>query len=214
MVHGDVFRPPENCSLFCALIGIGAQFLALFFVGLAMAVDGLLSPTDPGGSIYTTAIILYSLTSSIAGFVSAGLFSQIGDGKWAWNIMLSATIFFVPFFTIFSIMNIIAWSYHTTQALSFPTLILLFSVYLFVGFPLTVVGGIAGRHVWPPFEPPCRTNHFVRLVPPAPAYRRAPIQYFVAGFLPFRLNFFLVLPLLKIYKISVNERERGRKSAL
>jgi len=83
------------------------------------------------------------------------------------------------------ILNIIASVYGTTQALSLPTLILLLSIYIFVGFPLTVVGGIAGRNLSGEYSAPCRVNHFVRLIPPAPFYRQAPCQYLVAGFLPF-----------------------------
>ena len=186
LVHGDVFRTPQNCSLFCALIGIGVQFFVLCFLGLFLAVAELISPTLPGGSVYITAIILYSLTNAVSGFVSSGLYSQIGDGQWAWNIITTSTVFFVPFFLISVILNIIASIYHTTHALSPSTLVFLLSIYLFVGFPLTVVGGIAGRHMWPPYEPPCRTNHFVRAIPTPPFYRSAPMQYFVAGFLPFR----------------------------
>jgi len=185
LVHGDVFRTPQNCSLFCALIGIGVQFFVLCFLGLFLAVAELISPTLPGGSVYITAIILYSLTNAVSGFVSSGLYSQIGDGQWAWNIITTSTVFFIPFFLISVILNIIASIYHTTHALSPSTLVFLLSIYLFVGFPLTVVGGIAGRHMWPPYEPPCRTNHFVRAIPTPPFYRSAPMQYFVAGFLPF-----------------------------
>jgi hypothetical protein len=151
-----------------------------------MAISEFISPTMPGGSVYSTAIILYSLTSAVSGFVSAGLYCQIGDGKWAWNIVLASSIFFVPVYVVTIVLNVIASVYHTTQALSPSTMILLLSIYLFVGFPLTVIGGIAGRHIWPSFEQPCRTNHFPRIIPPAPLYRKPLVQYFVAGFLPFR----------------------------
>ena len=155
-----------------------------------MAFGEIITPTLPGGSAYTGVIVLYSLTSSIAGFVSAWLFKELGDGQWAWNVVQAATLFFVPMSVIGVVLNIVASLYGTTQALSLPTLILLLSIYIFVGFPLTVVGGIAGRNLAREYDAPCRVNHFERLVPPAPIYRQAPAQFLVAGFLPFRFFFF------------------------
>ena len=190
LIHGDVFRIPEKISLWCALIGIGSQFVVLFFVGLAMAFGEVVTPTLPGGSTYTSMIVLYSLTSSIAGFVSATLFKQLGDGQWAWNIVQAATLFFAPMSVVAIFLNIIASIYGTTQALSLPTIVLLLSIYIFVGFPLAVVGGIAGRNLATEYNAPCRVNHFVRLIPPAPFYRQAPFQYLVAGFIPFRFLFY------------------------
>lgn len=66
--------------------------------------------------------------------------------SWAWNIMLTAGLFIVPFFIGWSVINSVAWSTGSTQALPATTIVLLLLVWLLVGFPLTVVGGILGKN--------------------------------------------------------------------
>jgi hypothetical protein len=55
-----------------------------------------------------------------------------------------------------------------------------------VGFPLTLIGGIAGKRLATPFYAPVRTKNFPREIPPIPWYRQLPYQMLIAGFLPFR----------------------------
>lgn len=55
-----------------------------------------------------------------------------------------------------------------------------------VGFPLNVVGGVAGRKNARTFEAPCRVKNFPRDIPEGPIYRTLPFQMVIAGFLPFR----------------------------
>ena len=138
LVHGDVFRPPPQTGLYCALIGLGAQFMLFILFGLMMSVAEIVrfviyfisamskqlrslegdiipfpssfilsllsfttfmilvrgsllysrlscslaftpsfplrSPSMPGGGIYIIAIVMFSLTSVVAGFVSCGLY--------------------------------------------------------------------------------------------------------------------------------------------
>jgi transmembrane 9 superfamily member 1 len=60
------------------------------------------------------------------------------------------------------------------------------AIFLFVHFPLTVVGAIVGRNITEEYKPPCRTNKVPREVPAVNAWYRHPIaQLFMAGFLPF-----------------------------
>jgi transmembrane 9 superfamily protein 1 len=40
----------------------------------------------------------------------------------------------------------------------------MFAIFLFVHFPLTVVGAIVGRNITSEFKPPCRTNKVPREV--------------------------------------------------
>jgi len=107
-----------------------------------------------------------------------------GD-RWAWNIVLAGTLFVVPFFCIVAFVNSVARMYHTTAALPILTIIEVLTIWTCVGFPLTVLGGIAGRRLAGPFEAPCRTKNFPREIPPIPWYRQLPFQMLMAGFLPF-----------------------------
>lgn len=144
--------------------------------------------------------------------------------KWSWNILLCASLFAVPFLSVFAFVNSTAISYGTTTAISFLAVVTVCLILLFgsapslrhmystashcitVGFPLTVIGGIAGRRLGShEFAAPCRTklaSRFVRSpslqrshvlirtylrrqIPPIPWYRQAPVQMVMAGFLPF-----------------------------
>jgi len=184
LIHGDVFRFPPNKIFLCAFVGIGVQFLFISFFLLILAVLGTFFP-GPGGSMYSAAVILYALTAVVAGIVSSYFYKEMGGEKWAWNIILTATLYVVPFCVIFASINMVAASYGTTSAIPLYTIVMVLAMFGFVGFPLTVIGGIAGKHLAGTFYAPCRTKHFPRGIPLVPWYRQSPVQMLMAGFLPF-----------------------------
>jgi len=75
LIHGDVFRFPPLKNTFCSFVGIGAQFMAVVLGILFLALLGLFYPYN-GGNLYTSAIMLYAVTSGIGGFVSVGYTSR------------------------------------------------------------------------------------------------------------------------------------------
>jgi len=184
LIHGDVFRFPPYKNVLCAFIGVGAQFLAMTFFILLLSLLGTFYPGD-GGALYTAAIFLYALTAGISGCVSSAFYKQLGGEKWAWTIVLAATLYAIPFFCVSFFVNLVAHSYSSTSAIPFPTIIIILAIWLFVGFPLTVLGGIAGKRLAGPFSAPTRTKNFPREIPAIPWYRQAPVQMAMAGFLPF-----------------------------
>jgi len=184
LIHGDVFRFPNHKNVFSAFMGIGMQFLSIVIGILLLALLGLFYPNN-GGNLYVAAISLYAVTAGIGGFVSGRMYKQMNGERWAWSIILTATIFVVPFVLVVSYVNSVAIYYHVTAALPALTIIEVITIWMFVGFPLTVLGGIAGKRLAEPFEAPCRTKNFPREIPPIPWYRRLPFQMLMAGFLPF-----------------------------
>lgn len=72
--------------------------------------------------------------------------------------MLTACLFAVPMFCTWSVINSVAWYQGSTKALPFTTIVLVIMIWLFVGFPLTVLGGILGKKAASPFDAPCRTK--------------------------------------------------------
>ncbi|EAL68823.1 TM9 protein B [Dictyostelium discoideum AX4] len=184
LVHGDVFRFPPYKNVFSAFYGIGWQFISIVCGILALSLFGMFYPNN-GGNMYTAGIVLYALTSGISGYQSAKMYKNMGGNKWAWNIVLTATLFVAPLFIVVILSNTVAITWHSTVALPILTMIEVITIWLFVGFPLTVVGGIAGRRLSENFEAPCRTKNFPREVPPIQWYRRLPCQILIAGFLPF-----------------------------
>jgi len=185
MINGDVFRSPDNLSLFCACIGTGAQLFATALILLSFVLAGVFKATKRG-ALLTAAIIIYAVCGSVGGLVAARLFKQLKGQNWVWNVILTSIVFPAPLFAVFCWVNGVAWMQQSTAALPITTILLMLSIIVFVHFPLTVAGAIAGRNVTEEFKPPCRTNKVPREVPPNNVWYKHPlIQLFMAGFLPF-----------------------------
>merc|ERR1711957_375127 len=135
--------------------------------------------------------ICYMITATVAGYGSAQMYQQLGGEKWAWNIFITAVMFVGPGFVIWSFLNTVAIVYGSTAAFPFPTVLLMFAMWACITFPLTVLGGIVGRHRsltmlkadGPPF--PCKTNRLAREIPACRWYQSPITQMFASGFLPF-----------------------------
>lgn len=184
LISNDVFRFPAYKSLFCAVLGVGSQFLALGFGILLMALMGLFN-VHRHGSLNTAAFLLYALTSGVSGYISAKTFRQMNGDNWVWNVNLTACIYTVPFFLVWSFINSVAWAYGSTQALPFTTIIVLGLTWICIGYPLTVVGGIIGKNTSKSFDEPCRTKNICREIPEIPWYRSTISHMLIGGFLPF-----------------------------
>lgn len=184
LIHGDVFRFPPQKNIFTAFLGIGSQFMAIVVGTLAFSLFGLYYPTN-GGNMYATAIGLYAVTSGIGGFVAGRMYKQFNGDQWAWNIVLTAMLFAGPFVCTVAYANSVALYFEVTAALPFLTILEVVSIWVLIGFPLTVLGGIAGRRLSGTFDAPCRTKNFPREIPSIPWYRTLPFQMLMAGFLPF-----------------------------
>jgi transmembrane 9 superfamily protein 1 len=184
IIHGDVFRFPSAKSLLSSILGVGSQFLSLSFIILVMAMLGMFN-VHRHHAMNSAAILLYAFTSGVAGFVSGKFYSQIGGTNWVWNIVLTASLFAVPFFLVWSTVNSVAWAHHSTQALPFTTVVLIMFIWLVIGFPLTIFGGILGKNMGGAFDAPCRTKNIAREIPQVPFYKSAVMHMLTGGFLPF-----------------------------
>ncbi|WAR18015.1 TM9S1-like protein, partial [Mya arenaria] len=169
IIHTDVFRFPAYKNLFCAILGVGMQFLTLATGIIIMAMMGLFNVHRHG----------------ISGYVATNMYRKMGGDNWVWNINLTSALFAAPFVFVWSLVNSVAWAYGTTQALPFGTIILLMCLWMFVGYPLTVIGGIFGKNWANGFDAPCRTKNISREIPSVPWYRSAFAHCLVGGFLPF-----------------------------
>ncbi|MQM14838.1 hypothetical protein Taro_047773 [Colocasia esculenta] len=70
-IHGDVFRFPDHKSLFSAVLGSGTQLLALAIFIFTLALVGVFYPYNRG-ALFTALVVIYALTSGIAGSVLCG----------------------------------------------------------------------------------------------------------------------------------------------
>ena len=78
----------------------------------------------------SAGILLYALTSFISGFVSVHMFKKLGGHNWVWNVILTSSLFSVPFFVVWSFLNTVAWTYQSTQALPFTTIVLIMFIWI------------------------------------------------------------------------------------
>ncbi|KAH7307317.1 hypothetical protein KP509_22G054000 [Ceratopteris richardii] len=183
-IHGDVFRYPSHKSLFCAVLGSGTQLLALATFIFILALVGLFYPYNRG-ALYTALVVIYALTSGIAGYSAASFYRQLGGTNWVRNLLLTGCLFCGPLFLTFCFLNTVAIVYNSTAALPFGTIVVILLIWTLVTSPLLVLGGIAGKNSKSEFEAPCRTSKFAREIPPLPWYRQTIPQMVMAGFLPF-----------------------------
>mmetsp|Transcript_1017 Transcript_1017/g.4352 ORF Transcript_1017/g.4352 Transcript_1017/m.4352 type:complete len:641 (-) Transcript_1017:1261-3183(-) len=184
LVHGDVFRPPQQYRLLlCVLLGSGAQVLVCMFVTIWFAAMGFLSPAYRGSYIIG-ALFTYVLASSVAGYVSAVFFKNFGGLAWKYNTLLTAFLFPVALFLIFLVVNVTLSVYNSTGAVPFTTLLVLIFLWFFVSVPLTFLGSYFG-YKKPKWEYPMGINMTKREIPPAPLLAQGWFAIFVGGLLPF-----------------------------
>jgi len=187
LLHADVFRPPKHRLFFCSAVGAGAQ---LFAMVVMVTLVGCIGVFYQRGAVASAGVISYMVTAVVSGYGSASLYQKLGGEKWAWNIFVTALAFVGPAFVIWAFLNTVAIIYGSTAAFPFPTILLMFAMWACVTFPLTVFGGIVGRHGAikaaekdNPF--PCKTNKLAREIPTYYWYQSPVTQMFATGFLPF-----------------------------
>jgi len=187
LIHGDVFRFPPYRSFFCAFIGVGCQFLAMSTGMLILALIGLYYPGNEG-AVQVSALVLYALAAVIAGERSTFFYTHMGGTAWSWNIVLTASLFALPFIAVMFFLNTMSVIRDLVSALHIDAVLAVLAIWIFVGLPLTLLGGIAGkrRAAAQAFAAPVRTKNFQREIPPAQRiYNHLPVQMFIGGLLPF-----------------------------
>jgi hypothetical protein len=95
---------------------------------------------------------------------------MMGGTNWVSNVLLVSVLFCGPLLAVFSVLNTIAWVQGSTQALPFGTICIIIIIWALVTFPLTVLGGIAGKNSKEEFNAPCRCEmklfHLLLLMTP------------------------------------------------
>eukprot|EP00667_Euglena_gracilis_P008492 EG_transcript_8592 len=186
LVHGDVFRTPDNASLLAIYIGTGCQLLGMSVITLFFALLGFLSPANRGG-LFTAVLLLFILLGSYAGYVTARLSKMFNVTSWH-NILLVGTYFPGQIFLVFFLMDMMLWGKHASNAVPATTMIALLALWLCVSLPLVFVGAIVG-YKRPTLEHPVSTNPLPRAIPEQRWYMRPPFTILMAGILPFGAAF-------------------------
>lgn len=90
--------------------------------------------------------VLYALTAGVAGYVAAVSYKVMGGTNWVRNVLLTTALFCGPMLATFSFLNTVAIVYRSTAALPFGTICIILVIWALITFPLTVLGGIAGKN--------------------------------------------------------------------
>ncbi|XP_004299493.1 PREDICTED: transmembrane 9 superfamily member 3-like [Fragaria vesca subsp. vesca] len=183
-IHGDVFRFPKHKSLFAAALGSGTQLFTLTIFIFILALVGVFYPYNRG-ALFTALVVIYALTSGIAGYTATSFYCQLEGTNWVRNLLLTGCLFCGPLFLTFCFLNTVAIAYTATAALPFGTIVVIVLIWTLVTSPLLVLGGIAGKNSKAEFQAPVRTTKYPREIPPLPWYRATVPQMAMAGFLPF-----------------------------
>ncbi|CAA7400333.1 unnamed protein product [Spirodela intermedia] len=183
LIHGDVFRPPQNLALLSAVVGTGAQLTMLVLLVILLAIIGMLYVGR--GAIITAFIVCYALTSFISGYVSGGLHSRNGGTNWIRTMALTASLFPFTCFGIGFVLNTIAIFYGSLAAIPFGTMVVVFVIWAFVSFPLALLGTVVGRNWSGAPSNPCRVKAIPRPIPLKKWYLAPSVISLMGGLLPF-----------------------------
>jgi len=192
-VHGDVFRRPRFLSFFAALVGTGWQLIVIVGAAVIFAFFGELHGEvyEERGELITTFIVCYALSSTVAGYASGSYykqyFSPLEERNSAWQQTMLLTVMLLPCactVVIFTL-NCVALYYDTINTLPLAVIAKIFAIWLFVSFPLVIVGTLFGRHISGKHDFPCRVNAIPRGVPIGPWYAKPLVVIPLTGILPF-----------------------------
>ncbi|GMP92753.1 hypothetical protein CsSME_00042841 [Camellia sinensis var. sinensis] len=137
------------------------------------------------GALLTALVVVYAITSGIAGYTAVSLYCQFEGTNWVRNLLLTGCLFCGPLCLTFCFLNTVAITYRATAALPLGTILVLLSIWVLVALPLLLLGGIAAKNSKSEFQAPCRTTKYPREIPPQCWYRGILPQMAVAGILPF-----------------------------
>ncbi|CAL5427768.1 unnamed protein product [Camellia sinensis] len=209
-IHGDVFWYPKYKSLFAAVVGSGTQLFILTVSIIMLGVVGVFHPYCRG-TLLIALVVVYAITSGIAGYTSVSLYCQLEGTNWVRNLLLTGCLFSGPLFLTFFFLNTVAVTYRATAALPLGTILVLFSTWVLVASPLHLLGGIAAKNSESEFQAPCHTTKYPREIRPQRWYNGILPQMAVAGVLPlivfdFELGYLLASvwsghPIYPIYAI-------------
>eukprot|EP00457_Paulinella_chromatophora_P003085 gb/GEZN01003090.1/.p1 GENE.gb/GEZN01003090.1/~~gb/GEZN01003090.1/.p1 ORF type:complete len:661 (-),score=103.75 gb/GEZN01003090.1/:257-2239(-) len=190
LVHGDVFRPPQNWQYFAVLLGTGTQIFAMTLITLTFALLGFLSPANRGG-LLTAVVILFVFMGALAGYNSTRIYKMFGEISkapeidWKRNTLRTAFLFPSLLFCLFFSLNLIVWGEKSSGAVPFSTLLSLLLLWVCVSVPLTYVGAyIAFKK--PAYKPPVKVTEIARQsMLEATCYTQPIVAILIGGVLPF-----------------------------
>lgn len=183
LVHADVFRPPSYPMMLSVCVGSGVQLLFMSMFTLTFAMMGFLSPARRG-SLIMALLVLYVFMGGVGGYAMARIYKTF-KGK-SWQKATAATAFGFPTvaFSIFFVMNLLAVSKNSGDAVPFTRMIQLLLLWFGVSTPLVFFGAYFGFKV-DAIEFPVNTSNIPRQIPDQPWFMGSFFTAAIGGVMPF-----------------------------
>jgi len=153
------------------------------FLTIIFSAMGFLSPANRGALIMAQ-LFLYVLMGVVAGYVTARLYKTFKGKSWQKATILTSTLFPGLCFSVFFLLDLIAWSQHSTDAVPFTTMVVLLVLWFGVSTPLVFFGSYFG-YKNDALEFPVNTSNIPRQIPDQAWYMGMPFTLAVGGILPF-----------------------------
>ncbi|CAL0319126.1 unnamed protein product [Lupinus luteus] len=183
LVHGDVFRAPQNSDLLCVYVGTGIQFFGMILVTMIFAILGFLSPSNRGG-LMTAMLLLWVFMGLFAGYASTRLYKMFKGSEWKKIAFRTAILFPASVSAIFAVLNTLIWGQKSSGAVPFGTMFALIFLWFGISVPLVFVGSYVGFKK-PAIENPVKTNKIPRQIPEQAWYMNPAFSVLIGGILPF-----------------------------
>lgn len=184
LVHADVFRPPTSYPMiFCILAGTGMQLLVCIFFLIVFSAIGFLSPANRG-SLMIALLFIFVLLGSLAGYTSARLYKTFKGKQWQRCTLLTALLFPGICFTVFFTLDLVVWSYGSTGAIPFLSMLAILTLWFGISVPLVFIGAYFG-YKQDPITFPVVTSNIPRQIPTQPWFLELSWLCLFGGVLPF-----------------------------
>ncbi|KAK9727006.1 hypothetical protein RND81_05G251500 [Saponaria officinalis] len=180
---GDFSKSPPYLSLLCAVLGCGTQIFLVVCCLFVLISLGIIEPYSRG-SLWTSIVVMYTLTSALAGYSAVSYHRQFADNGWERSVLLTGVIFVAPVVLVMAVVNTVAILYGSTAALPFGTIFLLFFIYSFITVPFLALGGIIGNR-YSYRKSMSFPKRFLRDIPLVTWYMKTRSQMLIGGLLPF-----------------------------
>jgi transmembrane 9 superfamily protein 2/4 len=184
LVHADVFRPPSFSPLLLAVgCGTGAQLMGMTFSVIVFSALGFMSPARRG-HLLMAELLLFVALGSANGYVTARFYKMFKGKNWQLATVVTAVGFPGLAFAVFFIMNIVAISQKSTDAVPFVTILILLILWFGISAPLVFFGAYFGYRS-AEIEFPVGTSSIPRQIPDQPWFMGVPFTLAIGGVLPF-----------------------------
>jgi len=144
---------------------------------------GFLSPANRG-ALLMAELLLYVMMGGVAGYITARLYKTFKGKSWQRATTLTALGFPGIAFSFFFLMDLLALTQASTDAVPFATMIVLLVLWFGISTPLVFFGAYFG-YKQEAIEFPVNTSSIPRQIPDQPWFMGIPFTLAIGGILPF-----------------------------